>query len=61
MTGALIRLRIVVLQTEPDIWCDACGTTCATTTTYVVEQAGAVPSDLCLFTSCETCERHQLR
>lgn len=60
MTPSLIHLRIVVLNTEPDIWCDICGAFCATTTTYVVEEPTPALGSVHRFTSCDTCEGHQL-
>lgn len=60
MTLPTICLRIVVLHTETDRWCEVCDAACATTITYVVEEADAAPSAIHRLTSCETCERHQL-
>ncbi|PXY16997.1 MULTISPECIES: hypothetical protein [Pseudonocardiaceae] len=61
MTLPVICLRIVVLHTEADVWCEVCDAACAAIVTYVVEEADSPPSAMHRLTWCETCERHQLR
>ncbi len=49
-------LRIVLLDTDPDVWCDWCGLPCATTITYVVELGEHLPSAVHRLAYCEGCE-----
>lgn len=58
MTGVVVR--IVVLHTESDVWCEPCGAACAVTIAYVLEEAHTTPTAVRQLTWCETCERHQL-
>jgi hypothetical protein len=55
-TFAIWYVRIVVLSSEDDAWCELCGLPSATTVTYVLEPAGHAPSGLFRLTYCETCE-----
>jgi hypothetical protein len=52
----LVCLRIVVLRTDNEVWCDRCGVPSAVTVTYVVEEAGRVPGAVHRLTYCETCD-----
>ena len=49
-------LRIVLLDSDSDLWCDWCGLPCATTITYVVERADEIPSAVHRLAYCEGCE-----
>jgi len=51
-----VSLRIVVLQIEPDVWCDLCGVTCGVTVTYVAEEGGRAPEAPQQLTYCESCD-----
>jgi hypothetical protein len=51
-----VCLRIVVLQTAADVWCDRCGALSAVNITYVVEEAWGTASLLHRLTYCESCE-----
>ncbi len=51
-----VCLRIVVLHTEVDVWCDICAVPSAVTITYVAEEIGNTPGVLHQLTYCETCE-----
>ncbi len=55
-TTPAICLRIVVLQTAEDAWCDRCGVPSAVAITYVVEEADRTPSVLYGLSYCECCE-----
>lgn len=49
-------LRIVVLDSDSDMYCDFCGLPCATTITYVVEHGDEMPRALHRLAYCEGCE-----
>jgi len=49
-------LRIVLLDSKSDVWCDFCGLPCATTITYVVERGDEIPRALHRLAYCEGCE-----
>ncbi|GIL25430.1 hypothetical protein [Actinocatenispora comari] len=55
--ATLTQLRIVVLQTKRDLWCDRCVATCAVQIIYVVEESGRVPNAVGGLTYCEVCEQ----
>jgi hypothetical protein len=55
-TPACCWVRIVVVHTETDSWCDVCALPTAVTLTYVVEPRGGVPSGVHRLTYCESCE-----
>jgi hypothetical protein len=52
-----IRLRIVVLQIDPEAWCEFCAAACAVTVTYVVEDEDAPVAGVHQLTYCDS-ERH---
>ena len=49
-------LRIVLLDSDTETWCDWCALPCATTITYVVELGERVPSTVRRLTFCEGCD-----
>lgn len=51
-----VSLHIVILQIEPDIWCDFCGSPCAITVTYIVERGERAPEAVGRVTYCESCD-----
>jgi hypothetical protein len=42
-TPSVLSLRIVVLQTDTELWCGICGALSASAITYVVEESEHVP------------------
>jgi hypothetical protein len=54
-------LRIVLLDTDGDVWCDWCALPCATVITYVVECDGATPVAVHRLAYCEGCEEEASR
>lgn len=52
----LLNLRIVVLRTQSDVWCDTCGVPSAVTVIYTVEEGDRPPWALHRVTYCEGCE-----
>jgi hypothetical protein len=54
-------LRIVLLDSDTDVWCDWCGLPCATTITYVVEFGDNAPNAVHRLAYCEGCEEEAPR
>lgn len=52
----LVSLRIVVLCTDIDIWCDVCAVPCAVTIIYAIECRDGVPAGVHRLTYCEVCD-----
>lgn len=52
---SIVYLRIVILNVEPEAWCDTCGIPSASKVTYAVEPVSG-PFFLRLLTYCEACE-----
>lgn len=61
MTPPVIYLRIMVLDTDDDLWCEICQAACATATTYLIEEDGAGPTAIHRLTWCDTCDHHPTR
>ena len=53
---SLLCLRIVVLDVQIDLWCDACAAVSATAITYLFEEGGSVPRALTRLAYCTTCD-----
>jgi hypothetical protein len=49
-------LRILVLSSQPDVWCEWCGVPSAVLLTCVVENGRDVPVAVSLVAYCEGCE-----
>jgi hypothetical protein len=56
MPTTITTLRIVLLKTDTDVWCDLCGLPCATEITYVIEVADRVPAAVRRLAYCDGCE-----
>lgn len=56
MTSPVVCLRIVVLHTDDDLWCENCQAACATTITYLIEEDRAVPTGIHQVTWCDICD-----
>lgn len=58
--SAVLRLRIVVLSVDTDVWCAFCRALCATTIAYLVEPPDGVAEGLHRLTYCDACERRDV-
>jgi hypothetical protein len=52
----LVCVRIVVLQSDTEIWCEPCGLAAATRITYVAEDGAGPPQSVRQLAYCESCE-----
>jgi hypothetical protein len=52
----LACVRIVVLQSDTEIWCEPCRLAAATRITYVAEDGAGPPRSVRQLTYCESCE-----
>jgi hypothetical protein len=53
-----VRLRIVVLRADIDVWCEVCAVPCAVTIIYAIEGRDGLPAWVHQLTYCEVCDTH---